>query len=85
MKLDAMKLGIAAVLTTAVIWAVCTALVALLPGSMMGLSGHMVHADLGELSWTLTWAGYFVGLVVWSVSAGVAGWLFGMFYNWQTA
>lgn len=83
MKLDAMKLGIAAVLTTAVVWTVCTALVALLPGSMMGLSGHMVHADLATFAWSLTWTGYFVGLALWSVSAGIAGWLFGTFYNWQ--
>ncbi len=83
MKLDAMKLAAAAAMTTAVIWTVCAALVALLPGNMMNLSGHMVHADLAAMNWTLTWVGYFVGLVIWSFSAAVTGWLIATFYNWK--
>ncbi len=83
MKIDAMKLAIAAAMTTAVVWTVCSALVAFLPGSMMGLSGHMVHADLAATSWALTWTGYIAGLVIWSLSAAATGWLIATFYNWQ--
>jgi len=85
MKLNAIKLSFAAALATTVVWTICTALVAFLPGSMMRLSGHMVHADLATMTWMLTWAGYLIGLIIWSFSAAVASWLIATFYNWQMA
>lgn len=48
---------------------------------MMGMSGHMLHADLGSLNWNLHWTGFFVGLVAWSVLAGVIVWAVAAVYN----
>ena len=81
MNLDANRLAISFGLTTAVLWVICSALVALVPGAMMGMTGHMFHATMAGISWTLTWAGFLIGLVAWVVSAVVAGWLIGWFYN----
>jgi len=84
MKLNAIKLSFAAALATAIVWTVCTALIAILPANMMSLSGHMVHANLTGMNWLLTWSGYFAGLVLWSLIAASIGWMIAIFYNWQS-
>ena len=81
MSLDANRLAMSVGIATAVLWIVCSASVALMPGVMMGITGHMFHASMEGISWTLTWAGFLIGLVAWVVSAVVAGWLIGWFYN----
>ena len=62
MKLDQKNLALSFGGTTAVLWTICTALLALIPGPTGILMGHMVHGSLDGLSWTLTWAGFFIGL-----------------------
>lgn len=81
MKLDAGKLFLATVISLAIVWAVCSAFVAFLPGAMMGASGHMVHADFGHLAWTLTWPGFILGGILWSVLGGAITWLVATVYN----
>jgi len=81
MKLDANKLALAFGGTAIVVWVICSGLVALLSGPMLFMTGHMLHADMGNFGWTLTLGGFFVGLVCWAVWAGVTGWLVGWFYN----
>ncbi len=81
MKCDANRLFVATAGAFAIIWIICSALVAILPGQMLGMSGHMIHADFAAMSWTLTWAGFVIGLVAWSVSAGITAWLIGTIYN----
>ncbi len=81
MNLDAKKLAMSFGSVAAVLWAVCSLLVALMPGPMMSLTAHMFHGNMEGFSWTLTWAGFFVGLVSWTVWAAVAGWLIGWSYN----
>jgi hypothetical protein len=81
MKLDAGRLGIAMGGATAIFWIVCSALVALFSGSMMTMTGHMLHMDASEFAWRLTFPGFFMGLVSWTVCAAVAGWLIGWIYN----
>ena len=81
MKLDAMKLGMATGIVFAVIWALCSLLVALLPGTMMQMSGHMIHADLGGMNWTMTGAGFIVGLILWTVLPSVLVWAVAGVYN----
>lgn len=86
MKLNAGKLAVAAALAFAGVWIICSAMVALLPVAMMNLSGDMLHADLGTMMvWSLDWVGFVVGLIAWSLSAGVTAWLIAMLYNWQMA
>ncbi len=70
MKIDAIKLGLATAIVFAVFWAICSLLVFSMPMGMMQMSGHMVHAELGHMSWTLTWGGFVFGLLAWSIVAG---------------
>lgn len=81
MKLDAGRLAVALGGTTAILWIVCSALVALFSGAMMTMTGHMLHMNAENFAWHLTFAGFFVGLVSWTVCAAVAGWLIGWIYN----
>ena len=81
MKLDSNKLAFAFGGTAIVLWIICSALVALLAGPMMSMTGHMLHANMEGLSWTLTLVGFFVGLISWTVWAALAGWLVAWLYN----
>ena len=81
MKLDAMKLGCAAAATFAVLWILCSTMVMFMPGAMMTMSGHMVHADLSSMEWHLDAAGFAIGLCAWTIVAGVTGWLLAVIYN----
>lgn len=81
MKLDAGRLAIALGATTAILWVICSALVALFSGGMMTMTGHMLHMDATTFSWTLTFTGFLVGLVSWTICAVVAGFLIGWIYN----
>ncbi len=81
MKLDAGKLGLSTATVFAAAWVICSARVTLVPGPMMRMSGNMLHADLGGLGWTMHWEGFFVGLILWSVLAGLLVWVVAAFYN----
>jgi len=81
MTYNANKLFVAAASAYAVIWVLCYALVAILPGEMMSVAGHMIHSDLGSASWTLTIAGFFVGLIAGSVLVGATAWVAAAIYN----
>jgi hypothetical protein len=81
MKIDAIKLGIATAIVFAIIWVICSALVVLMPGAMMQMSGHMLHADLSGLGWSMHWGGFFFGLILWSVIPGLLVWAIAAFYN----
>lgn len=81
MNLDEKRLALSLGGATAVVWIICSALVALIPGPMGTLTGHMLHGNLENFGWTLTWAGFFIGLVTWALWAVAAGWLVARFYN----
>ncbi len=81
MKLDAMKLGMATGIVFALIWALCSLLVALMPTAMMRMSGHMIHADLGGMNWTMTGTGLILGLILWTVLPAVLVWAVASVYN----
>jgi len=81
MKLDANRLGISLGGATALIWIICSTLVAILPSPMMLITGHMLHANMQDLGWTLTLAGFFVGLVSWTICGTATGWLIAKIYN----
>ena len=63
MNLDSKRLALAAAILTAVIWIVSSTLVALAPRPAMEMTEHMVRANLSNVSWSLTWGAFFVGLV----------------------
>lgn len=71
----------AAAVTSIILWIICSALVATLPSMMMTMSGHMLHADMTSVGWTLAPIGFVVGLIIWAAIAWVTGWLIGFFYN----
>ena len=81
MKLDPKGLALAAAITTGVVWIICSALVAALPGRMMGMTGYMVHADFGQTNWTMNSTGFLVGLIVWTLAIGATAWLFATLHN----
>ena len=81
MKLNPINLCLASAVTMAFLWIVCSLLVLALPNLMMNMTGQMVHADLSNMNWTLTFAGFLVGLISWSLIAGIFGWLLAFIYN----
>lgn len=81
MKIDAIKLGLATTIVFAVLWIVCSLFVFSMPFGMMQMSGHMVHADLDEMSWVLTWGGFIYGLLAWSIIGGIVAWAIAAIYN----
>jgi hypothetical protein len=81
MQLNTFRVAISLACATAVLWTVCSAMVATMPAAMMWITGHMLHAHMQDLAWTMTWTGYFVGLVSWTLSAASTGWLIAWFYN----
>lgn len=81
MKLNAIKLGYAAALSFTLLWVICSLMVWLMPVMMMGMTGNMMHSDWSQMGWHLSLSGMLIGLVGWSVAAGVSGWLIAVIYN----
>lgn len=81
MKLDPKALALASAATSTVLWIACSILVAFLPGMMMNMTGDMVHANMDQMSWSLNFVGFSVGLLIWATLFGLTGWLIAVFYN----
>lgn len=81
MKLNATKFGVASAFAFAILWVVCSLLVVVMPGIIMEMSGHMVHADLVGVQWHMGLAGVVIGMFAWSFVAGITGWLVAAIYN----
>ena len=81
MTLQPCKFGLAAGLTSGLLWIVCSILVYMLPVFMIDMSGHMMHMDIAAMGWELTVWGVLWGLVGWFVSAFLFGWLLAVIYN----
>lgn len=82
MKINQLKFGLAAAITAAVTWIICSILVGILPGAMMNTAvGSMVHVEMNRGAWVITPQGVIFGLVAWSLFAGIFGWLLATIYN----
>jgi hypothetical protein len=81
MSIKPTTMAISAAISFALLWVICSATVHFFPGPMMLISGHMVHANLSDMNWTLTWSGFFIGLIAWSGVAGISVWLVAVIYN----
>ena len=81
MKINAIKLGLASAISASVLWVICSLLVLLMPSMMLSVSGDMMHMQFNNMGWHLTFLGVVKGLVAWSISAGITGWLIGFVYN----
>jgi hypothetical protein len=75
------KLAVASGLCAGLLWGICSVFVALFPHYMLLMTTHMIHVDITQMGWTLTWSGFLVGLVGWMILAGVAGALLAVIYN----
>ena len=85
MKLDAIKFGLTSAIAFAILWVICSLLVWIGPRMMMEISGNMVHGDLSQMQWQISLSGIIVGLIIWSLLAGVTGWLIAAIYNRLTS
>jgi len=81
MKLNAIKFGLAAAYAVAIIWVFCSLLVVMLPGMSMNMGGYMMHSDFSGMSWHMGAAGFVLGLILWSLTAGIFAWLMAAIYN----
>lgn len=81
MKLLPVPFAGACALVTAILWTICAASVAVIPGPMMKMTGQMIHTDVSEFRWALNLVSFLVGLVAWTAVAGAAGWLIAVVYN----
>ncbi len=84
MKINSLNLALASAITTAIVWLICSLLVWMMPGSMMNTTGNMVHMDMSKFGWMLSPLGFFWGLIVWSLFAGIFAWLLATVYNFLT-
>ena len=81
MKLDSLKFGLAAAYAVAIVWVICSLLVLLLPGTSMNMGGYMMHADFTGMNWHMGLTGFFLGLVLWALIAGIFASLMAAIYN----
>lgn len=81
MTINANKFALSSAITFALLWVVCSIIVIALPHQSMSIMGSMVHSDMGVLQWNMQVSGLLVGLVAWSLAAGVTAWLIATIYN----
>lgn len=80
MKLNANKLALAVAISFAVLWVICSLLVVSLPNQSMHVSNAMMHSSM-SWRWDMQWLGLLIGLIAWSLTAGVSAWLIATIYN----
>ena len=81
MKLDALRLSYATGIVFAIAWVICSLLVVTIPGAMMQMGGHMIHADLSAMGWSMQWTGFFIGLALWTLLSALFVWAIATIYN----
>jgi len=81
MLINTKKLIVAFATATGILWIVCSLLVALSPGTMTAMTGHMIHMDLTHNSLNMSQTGFVVGLIGWMILAGGFAWILGIIYN----
>ena len=81
MRIQAVTLGIAVGIGSAVLWSICSLLVAVGPEPSTALSRSLFHVSSGGPALGITWGGYLVGLCVWTVGSGFFAWFCACLYN----
>tara|TARA_R110002073_G_scaffold77752_1_gene188089 strand:+ start:201 stop:470 length:270 start_codon:yes stop_codon:yes gene_type:complete len=71
----------ASAVTAAILWIGCSALVVVLPEAMWEMTAQMLHVELAEMSWAMSWSGFISGLLSWSALAALTGFLLALIYN----
>jgi hypothetical protein len=80
-KLKASSLGLAVGIGSAILWVICSLVVAVAPGSAGSLTAQLFHVASGNAQVGVTWSGFLVGLCFWSIAAGIFAWLCAALYN----
>lgn len=80
-RIEPVTLGIAVGIGSAIFWTLCSILIALAPGSILGVTRSLFHIRSGSFELGVSWSGYFVGLACWSLAAGVFAWICAALYN----
>lgn len=81
MKLNANAMAMAFAIVTAIFWLICSLIVVTLPQMSMNMSGYMMHSDFTGMQWNMNFPGFISGLIIWSLIAGVSGWMIATVYN----
>lgn len=81
MKINPLYFGLSSAITAAILWILCSMFVFLVPSPMMNMSGHMMHANLSSMNWTLSFTGVLTGLIAWSLFAFIFAWALAYIYN----
>ncbi|GIU01561.1 hypothetical protein TSL6_20670 [Sulfurovum sp. TSL6] len=81
MNINAKKIGVSSAISFGILWIICSALVHFFPDPTMMITEYMLHADLSEIVWTLTFSSFSIGLLAWSTLAGISAWLIASIYN----
>lgn len=81
MKINTTAFVASIVMTTTLLWIICSLFVAIFPDLSAAITGQMLHMDSEQIDFQLHWSGFFLGLLNWIVSAVLAGWLFSLFFN----
>lgn len=79
--LDARAFGLAAATIAALLTTICAAALVVAPEATTAVASTLIHLDLSGMSRTLTWSGYFSGLIGWTTGAGLVFWAAGALYN----
>ena len=82
MLVNTKQMVIAWSIAAAALWIICSVLVALSPGQMTAMTGHMIHMDIAHTSLAMTRSGFIIGLIAWVVLAASFAWLLGTVYNY---
>ena len=81
MRLDSRAFGFAAGTVAGVLFSLCALAVAVAPDAATALASSLIHLDLTGFARTITWVGYFTGLVCWTLGVGLVFAAVGGLYN----
>lgn len=81
MKLNVKAVSIAEGLVVAVVFVICTFVIAVVPEQTAPATRYLFHVDLSGLARPISWGGFFSGLIVSSIAMGLAGAAWASIYN----
>ncbi|MFT7054282.1 MAG: putative membrane protein [Psychromonas sp.] len=81
MELHAKKFALACIATFFIIGFIASLLLMMMSQMMNGIPGHMFDEHYASMGWRMSTYGFLIGIFIWSVAAGVIGWLFATIYN----
>jgi nitrate/nitrite transporter NarK len=65
MKLNTITFSIACAISASILWVICSLLVMAIPTMILSMSADMLHIQLDNMGWHLSFLGVVIGLVGW--------------------